>query len=108
MTSDERMRDHLQAALDQVLAALVVSGGLPEEVPDNVLEAGLANDPAVQDARLGLVSILNRLIDTSTSEGRQALLAIEAAGNACAARCAEAGYRLGLRVGRGESRRGPG
>jgi hypothetical protein len=101
MTDDAQVREHLQVALDQLLAALIVSGGLPEEIPDDAMDAGLAGNPAVQEARLGLISTLNRLIDPSTGDGRQALLALEAGANAYAARCAEAGYRLGLLVCRG-------
>lgn len=100
MTGDERVRAHLQTALDQVLAALILTGGVPGEVPDDALDAGVGNDPAAQKARLALISTLTQLVGVSTSDGRQALLAIEAAANAYAARCAEAGYQLGLRVGR--------
>ena len=98
MKDDARVRDHLQAALDQILASLIISGGLPTEIPEDGLDAAVGNDPAVQDARLGLVTILNSVFDLGASDARQALLAIEAATNAYAARCAEAGYRLGLRV----------
>jgi hypothetical protein len=101
MTDARRVRDHLYQAFDQLVAALALSGGIPEEIPDDALDAALGNDFAVQEARLGLISNLNRVIEMNTSDGRQAYIAIEAAANAYAARCAEAGYRLGLRVCRG-------
>lgn len=102
MNDDPRVREHLHAALDQLLAALVLSGGLSDHVPDDALDAVLASDPAVQDARRAVSLALSGLHPgQADGDPHQALLAVEAATNAYAARCADAAYRLGLRVGQG-------
>ena len=92
-TAQEKATRHLTAALDSVLAAIVLVGGTPEHVPDDALDAVLAADSAVQDARKGVQQALQRL--RTSGAGAAVLLDLEAAVNAYTARCAEAGFRLG-------------
>ena len=91
--AQEQVALHLTAALDSVLAAAVFVGGVPEHVPDDALDAVLAADSAVQDARRGVQQVLQRLRESG--QRVEAVLDLEAATNALAARCAEAGFRLG-------------
>jgi hypothetical protein len=47
----QRLHDHLNAALDNLLAALVAIGGLPPVAPEEALDAALATDAGYQKAR---------------------------------------------------------
>ena len=97
-TTHEQVADHLAAALDSVLSAIVLVGGLPDDVPDDALDAGLATDEGVRDARESAQEALGRVKDLGVVG--EPYFALEATVNALAARCAEAGFRLGARVGR--------
>lgn len=99
MNDAVRVNEHLQDALDHVLAALVISGGLAQEVPGEALDATIQNDPAVKDARQAHHDALRALKGAGVP--REAILLVEEATNALVARGAEAAYRLGMRVGRG-------
>ena len=89
-----QLAEHLTTALDALLAALVVAGGVGQEhVPDDALDAALNAASAVQDARRGVQRVLQQLRDSGGVA--DALLDLEEATNALAARCAEAGFRLG-------------
>ena len=98
-TRQEQVADHLSAALDAILAAVVLVGDLPDDVPDAALDSALAGDEGVKEARTGLQEALCG-VKALGVEGAP-YFALEGAVNALAARCAEAGYRLGLRAGRG-------
>ena len=95
----EQVADLLSNALDALLAASVLVGGLPTDVSDEALDAALVADEGVREARCSLQEALDGIKDLGV--GTEVFLAVEAACNALAARCAEAGYRVGLRVGRG-------
>lgn len=91
--------DHLRKALDHIGAAVVIVGGL-RDIPmaDEALDAAIAQDPAVKDARLDVQRSLRALSDAGP--GTAATLALEAAANALAARCAEVGYQVGFALRR--------
>ena len=99
IATQEQVAVHLAAALDALLAASVLVGGLPGDVPDDALDAALAGDEGVREARRGLQEALDGIKDLGV--GTEPYLALEASVNALGARCAEAGFRVGLRVGRG-------
>lgn len=90
----------LDTALDAVLAAaiLVGDGCVLQHIPDEALDVALATDARVQEAR----GDVQRAMQAARERGVEgdAFLAIEESGNALAARCAEVGFRLGVRLGR--------
>jgi hypothetical protein len=86
---DDGLREHLEAALDNVLAVLAAAGGLPMAVPNDALDAALAADRAFGRARRRFYRSLKTAGDDTQ------VMAIEEAANAMAGRAAEAGYRLG-------------
>ena len=90
--SQEQTIAHLSTALHELLAATVLMGGLPDDVPDDALDAALKTDPTVMKARKSVQDALQRLRSRGVGE---ALFAWEEAVNALAARCAEVGYRVG-------------
>ena len=98
-TTQEQVAEHLSAALDAVLAAVVLADGLTADVPDEALDAALAAEEGVQGARRGFQEALQAV--RAGGVGPDAYLDLEAACNALAARSSEAGFRLGFRVGRG-------
>ena len=93
----EKAVDHLSTALHELLAATVLMGGLPDDIPDDALDAALRIDPALQEARKGVQDALQTLQSSGMADS---LFVLEEAVNALAARCAEAGYRVG-RITRG-------
>ena len=94
----EQIAEHLGAALDALLAAVVLvdGGGEGITVPGNALDVALGSDPDVQDARAALREALRGLGDVV---GVGVIIDLESAVNAYAARCAEAGFNVGVRVG---------
>lgn len=87
-TENHRLAELLADALDQVAAAYMAAGGELETLPfGEALDVALKRDEAVQEARQQLSQI-------------ELGLDLEEAVNALAARSAEAGLKLGLRVGR--------
>ena len=98
-TAHQQLADHLAVALDAVLAGSVLVGGIGDDIPDAALDSALAADKGVQGARESLQEALNGVRELGV--GVDAYLALEATCNALCARCAEAGFRLGLHVGRG-------
>ena len=88
----EKAFDHLNTAIHELLAAAVLVGGLPDDIPDDALDAALKTDPTVQEARKSVQDALQTLQSRGVGE---ALFAWEEAVNALAARCAEVGYRIG-------------
>ena len=103
MNDSDKLRDRLQAALENVLSALVLAGvDLRDETPADAIDAALSTDPSVQTARQALDVAVRALDGAEAGDGhRQAVLAVEEAVNALVARAADAGYRVGVRVGRG-------
>ena len=96
-TMQDQVTDHLHTALHEILAAIVMMGGLPDDPPDDALDAALQIEPAVQEARQRFQTALQDMRDTV---GKDGIFNMEEAVNALAARCAEAGYRVG-RITRG-------
>ena len=97
-TTQEQVADLISNALDAVLAVVVLVGGLPADVPDDALDAALVADEGVRAARRGFQAALRGVRDVGVVG--EPYLALEAACNAVSARCAEVGFRLGVRVGR--------
>jgi hypothetical protein len=95
----EQVADHLAAALDAILAAAVLVVGLPDDIPDDALDAALGGDEGVQKARRSVQDALQNVSKLGVKG--EPYLGLEADVNALAARCAEAGFRVGVRVGRG-------
>jgi hypothetical protein len=98
ITPKERARiaDHLRGALDQVVAAAVIVGALPEdEVPDDALDAALQGDEAFQAARVNLRRAFDRLRAAAPDLGAKLGLDLEAAANHLSAQAAVVGVRLG-------------
>jgi len=93
-TAQERVTEHLAIAIDAIIAARVLAGGLPGDIrADDALDTALGAEPSVKDARKGVQEALQAF---QTQEGHQdAFLALEEATNALAARCAEVGYKVG-------------
>ena len=101
MNNEDRLREHLQGALDQLLVALALTGGsaLEAGVPTDAIDAALGADPAVGIARVTFLEALRSLGNSDARDDRrQAVLTLEEATNALVARSADVGYRLGLRV----------
>ena len=98
-TTQEQVAEHLSAALDAVLAAVVLADGLTADVPDEALDSALASDEGVREARGSFQEALQAVKDLGVVG--EPYLRLEAAVNALAAMTAEAGYRVGARVGRG-------
>ena len=94
--------EHLGRALDDLLAAVVLANGLPDdEPPGEALDAALRADEACREARKELSAALEAVRGLHPSEDAlQALMAVEAAANDLAAETATVGFRLGCRVAR--------
>lgn len=100
LNKQEVVRDHLEAALDNLLAALALSGAnLAEDVPGEGLDTAMASDPAVRTA-LQTLDVALRAVE-SADDRHLALLNAEEAVNALVAAAADAAYRVGVRVGQG-------
>jgi hypothetical protein len=95
---NKKVANHLQAALAHLGAALALVGGLwePPEA-DDALDAALAQDQGVKDARQTLQNALEAVRGAGVEED---LRALEEAQNALASRCMEVGYRVGWILGR--------
>ena len=93
--ADEQVAHHIETALHELLAAAVLLGVQPIAVPDDALDAALRISRDVQDARQGVHVALQRLRAGGVGDG--AVLDVEAATNALAARCAEVAFGLGQR-----------
>ena len=104
MSDSDRVQQHLQTALDSILTVLVLNGGdLGDDIPPDALDAALSADPQVRSARQALDVAVRGLLEPGGGDDRhQAVLGAEEATNALVARCGDAGYRLGLQVGRGQ------
>lgn len=103
MNNDDEVRQHLNMALENVLAAFVLSGGdLGADVPTDAVDAALSTNPSVRDARQALDVAVRGLLEPGAGDDRhQALLGVEEATNALVVASADTAYQLGVRVGRG-------
>ena len=105
MNNEDRLREHLRTALENVLAAFALSGGgsdLEDNIPTDAIDAALGVDPHVGIARQALDVAVRGLGASGAGDGRrQAVLTLEAAANALVVQSVDAAYQLGVRVGRG-------
>ena len=98
MSSSEKIRDHLNMALEQLLTAFVINGAdLEDDIPTDAIDAALSSDPHVRNARQALDVVVRGLLDDTPGDDRhQAVLSVEEATNALTTKAADAGYRLGV------------
>ncbi len=100
MTSDTV--DHLDAALDHLLAVRVALGGLAEApLAEEAMEVALGANASYQGARSGFVAALVHLRDAGVTD--EAIFAVEASAHELAGRAAEVGWMLGLTARRGST-----
>jgi hypothetical protein len=92
---NDQVTMHVEAALHELLAAAVLLAPLPPQIPDAALDDALSASGDVQQARQAVYVALQRLRDSGV--GADAVLDLEAATNALAARCAEVAFGLGQR-----------
>ena len=98
----ERLHDHLNVALDGLLAALAEAGGLPQVAPEEGLDVALTTDEAFQEARVRFSEALKKLLaEGPGGSPSPQVMEVEEMANAMVARSTEVGFALGLRVGRG-------
>ena len=97
MGDPDKIQDHMQIALDALLAALVLSGGIQgDDIPTDAVDAALSTDPAVIKARQALdVAVRGLDVPGAGHDRHQAVLGVEEATNALTTKAADAGYRLG-------------
>jgi len=101
-----RAREHLGEALDRVLAAFTLCGGIPEQdVPIESLDVALASNPAVRRARQEFHENLHALLAPNPGgDPQRAVLRMEESVNTLVAVSTDAAYRVGLRVSLGMPR----
>jgi len=94
----QRLNTLLEGALDLIGSALIKVRHIPQvSIPDDMMDAALGDDQDVKEAR----RLLSRLIvDLKPSGQTEALLDLEQAANAYAARCAEIGFQVRLMLGK--------
>ncbi len=98
MTADaDALVQHLDRALDAVLAVRVALGASSLPVPDEALDEALQRDDAYQQARRRFSTSFAVLAGQHDAEEGPSLLDLESAVNALVARAAECGWRLGRR-----------
>ena len=101
MNSDD-LTDHLDAALDAVLAARLALGGLSgTPLPEEAMDTALGLHQGFQEARRGFVAALVHLRDAGVTD--EAVFAIEAAAHHLAGQAAEVGWALGITACRGST-----
>ena len=102
--SAEDVLAHLDEALDSLMAARVLVGGVPAmEVPAVALDEALAGDDAYQAARKrfrGAWESLAELVDGG--ETNPVMLTMEESVNAMAVAATDVGWRLGVTTQRGD------
>lgn len=99
---NDKAQGHLEVAMDNLLAALVLVGKLPDVVPSEALDAALHADGGFQNARKRLSTALKGTASGEPGSGpSKVIMAIDETANAMVAEATGVGYRLGLRVGRG-------
>jgi hypothetical protein len=101
MDRKRELTEHLDAAMGEILAALVLVGGLPVDlVPDTAIDTALAGSPTVQAARNAFLFALGAINVEGDAVARQAYLRLEETGNALASASADTGWRVGLLAAR--------
>ena len=99
--------EHLDRALDAVLAARVEMGLLAEAlpIPDEALDTALGCDKSYQEARAEVRDALKVLLDAAKDHGLvQLVLDFEAAANHQVSVALEVGWRVGVQVASGVQR----
>ena len=94
---DDALVEHLDRALDAVLAVRVALGGPNIPVPDEALDEALQRDDAYQEARRRFSATFAVMSRRLGAEDEASLLDFEGTVNALVARAAECGWRLGRR-----------
>lgn len=98
MTGDEdALVEHLDRALDAVLAVRVALGGSNVPVPEEALDEALQRDDAYLEARRRFSTAFAVLAGQRDADEGPSLLDFESTVNALVARAAECGWRLGRR-----------
>jgi len=97
MSNPDKIIDHLDAALEAILAAQASLGALPLEPPDEALDAALRASSEHQAVRAKFRRAWDELSELLPLEARQQALRMEEAANALAVSSATVGWRLGLR-----------
>ena len=101
MASRTELQQHVDRAIDELLAARMKLGGVADvAVPDDALDVALRNSTDVRDARREFLSALAAIDVAGDAVARQTYLRIEEAANAVASECAVAGWRVGLLAAR--------
>ena len=97
MASRTELQQHVDRAIDELLAARMKLGGVADvAVPDDALDVVLRNSPDVRDARREFLAALSSIDVAGDAVARQVYLAIEETANALAAATSVAGWQLGL------------
>lgn len=99
--TSKKVTEHLDRALDAVLAARVEMGLLAEAlpIPDEALDTALGADTSYQATRVEARDALNALLDAARVHGLEQLVFVyEAAANHQVAVAMEVGWRVGVQV----------
>ena len=99
--SDKLLLERLDSALNTLLAARVLVGGLPNvDIPHEGLGATVAADDGYQTARSRFSEAFAALMDVLPDPGTRSLaLELEAAANTLAVKGSEVGWTLGVMAG---------
>lgn len=93
MNADD-LTDHLDAALDHLVAARALGGLAAAPLAEEALDVALGLHEGFQTARRGFVEALVRLRDTGATE--EAISELEAAVHHLAGQAAEVGWSLSI------------
>ena len=98
--TDHALRDHLDHALQAVLAARIAAGQVETpSLPDEALHGALGQSGDYQAARVQVREALDDLQASVDSEAWAKVLTLEAAMNAVTAEAIEAAWKLGWVAG---------
>lgn len=95
MTEMETL-EHLDRALDALMAARIAIGGLPDDLPDTALDEALEADDEYRRVREELSEQVAKLMQVVGPFDRDAVLGLESAVNALVACGVGVGWKLGL------------
>lgn len=91
----EDLTDHVDVALDALLAVRLALGGLSgTALPEEAMDTALGLHQGFQEARRGFVAALVHLRDAGVTD--EAVFAIEAAAHHLAGQAAEVGWLLAM------------
>lgn len=94
--SRRRAAEHLDRAVDHVLAAFIGIGGtLSRQVPDESLEVAMSRDDEFQASKRSFLEALEPILVRDRSRG----LDIESAATKMASAAANVGWRIGISSG---------